>query len=208
VVKQTFIRDFTGVQIRTRGYLPHWEQPNATYSLTIRLHDSLPYAAIDRIRHEYSVMRRTVRSAIEKAELRAQLEQQIDNELHLGHGEAFMNDPRVADIVANTFTYFDGVRYELIAWCVMPNHMHAVITPFESWSLQRIVQSWKGYSARMANQVLRREGRFWQREYYDRIVRDEKDLVRTMAYVRNNPEKAGLKDWKWVGRPEAGAPAG
>lgn len=80
-----------------------------------------------------------------------------------------------------------------------------------SQSLARIVQSWKSYTAKRANEILKREGAFWAREYFDRIVRSPEDLSRTVEYVVNNPVKAGLKEWRWVGvagGPPADRPAG
>lgn len=204
VVRKTLLHDITEVRVRSRGYLPHWRQPNATYSLTIRLDDSLPRAVIDRLRDEHRAMRHAITgglrklTAIEKADVRARLDLAVDRELHRGMGSAAMNAPAIADLVANTLLFFDGARYQLDAWCVMPNHVHAVITPGDRWQLDTIVHSWKSYSARMANRLLQRHGTFWQREYFDRIIRDEKDLAGCIGYVLENPTKAGLTNWRWT----------
>ena len=80
----------------------------------------------------------------------------------------------------------------------MPNHVHVVIRAIGDQCLWRMVESWKSYTAKEANKVLGRRGRFWARDYFDRIVRNEEDLSRTIEYVLGNPEKAGLKGWKWV----------
>ena len=83
----------------------------------------------------------------------------------------------------------------------MPNHVHAVVEPREGHSLGPIVHSWKSYSAKQANQVLGRSGEFWHRDYFDRYIRDEGHLARTIDYVENNPVKAGLcassGGWPW-----------
>ncbi|HEX2831400.1 MAG TPA: transposase [Thermoanaerobaculia bacterium] len=203
MVKKSLLQSITDVRVRSRGYVPHWEQCGATYSLTIRLHDSLPLAVIEQIREQQRVLRRTISgapmlTAFERAILRAEFEQTVDRELHRGLGVAFMNDPSIAELIAQTIVHFDGERYRLDGWCVMPNHVHAIVTPFDGWPLAGIVRSWKGYSARMANRLLQRDGAFWQREYFDRIIRDEKDLAGCIAYVVENPVKAGLRDWKWT----------
>ena len=88
----------------------------------------------------------------------------------------------------------------------MPNHVHVLIQTLGEQSLARIVHSWKSYTAHRANEILGRSGTFWQREYFDRIVRDEEDLRRTIEYVIENPVKAGLRDWPWVWSA-GGAPA-
>jgi REP element-mobilizing transposase RayT len=101
--------------------------------------------------------------------------------------------------MAETLLHYDRVRYLLLAWCVMPNHVHVVFRPMENHTLAQIVQTWKSYSAHKANRLLGRSGEFWQREYYDHLVRDEADLHRIVRYVLENPRKAKLADWPWVG---------
>jgi REP element-mobilizing transposase RayT len=80
----------------------------------------------------------------------------------------------------------------------MPNHVHVVFQPFEGHSLDKTLHSWKSYTSTLANKLLNRSGAFWQREYYDHIIRNEKQFHRIIEYVLENPQKAGLKDWPWV----------
>ena len=101
-------------------------------------------------------------------------------------------------MVASAIRHFDGDRYRLFAWCVMPNHVHAVLQPLGTWNLAQILHSWKSFTAQRANALLNRSGAFWQREYYDRMLRDGKEFLRAVEYVGRNPEKAGLNDWPWV----------
>lgn len=104
----------------------------------------------------------------------------------------------VAEIVATALRHFDGSRYRLLCWCVMPNHVHVVVQPAPSTNLSSVVHSWKSYTAQQINRLLGRQGTLWQREYYDHIVRSEVALGRIMVYVMNNPAKAGLVNWPWV----------
>ena len=80
----------------------------------------------------------------------------------------------------------------------MPNHVHVVVRPLDPWRLGGIIHSWKSFTATRANRLLHRSGPFWQREYFDRIIRDEEDLSATVKYVVENPAKAKLKDWNWT----------
>ena len=99
---------------------------------------------------------------------------------------------------------YNGVRYNLGAWVVMPNHVHVVVRPEPGvGELDAITRSWKGYTARKINAVEGRPGRFWQGESYDSIIRDAEHLYRVVQYIGNNPGKAGLagKCPLWV-RPE------
>jgi putative transposase len=112
-----------------------------------------------------------------------------------------LKDPTIAALVENAMLHFDGDRYRLLAWCIMPNHVHVVVEPIEGNRLGAIVQAWKSFTAHQANNVLRRNGPFWHKDYFDRFIRDEGHLARTIDYVENNPVKAGLastaNSWSW-----------
>jgi REP element-mobilizing transposase RayT len=95
--------------------------------------------------------------------------------------------------------HFDGERYWLSAWVVMPNHLHMLLMPNAQWSLSEIMKSFKSYTSHEANKILRQHGQFWMEDYFDRYVRDEKHFVSAIAYIENNPVKARLckkpEDW-------------
>jgi REP element-mobilizing transposase RayT len=129
----------------------------------------------------------------------------IDGALDAGHGACWMTRPEIATLVVCAFQRFDGERYQLSAWCVMPNHVHVVIRPHAGHSLSKILQSWKGSTAYEANHRIGRSGTFWQREAYDHLIRDEAEFHHAVQYVLNNPTKAGLRDWPWIWvHPEVG----
>ncbi|CAN5409188.1 hypothetical protein BH11ARM2_BH11ARM2_33280 [soil metagenome] len=88
--------------------------------------------------------------------------------------------------------YHDGIRYDLKAWVVMPNHVHALIHVRDGLPLGKIVQSWKARTARRMYVRLGRRGRVWERVYFDRYIRDEEHFWRTIEYIEMNPVKAGL----------------
>jgi putative DNA methylase len=123
----------------------------------------------------------------------------LETYLNAGHGACYLRHPRIARLVENALLYFDGERYRMIAWVVMPNHVHTLIETFEGHPLHGILHSWKSYTANVANQILGRTGRFWFPEYFDRYIRDERHFTRAVRYIHNNPVKAGLvddaKDW-------------
>jgi len=184
------------VGVRSRGYLPHWEADNATYFITYRLADSLPRAVVSRIREQYRADR--VRGMTGPMASR-RLSRRMNRYLRAGHGECLLREPAIAELTIDTWRHFDGERYQLITWCVMPNHGHVILRLFHGSELARVVHSWKSYTAKVANRLLARSGEFWAREYYDRCIRDEKELLRTVRYVLQNPAKAGLVDWPYVG---------
>jgi hypothetical protein len=97
---------------------------------------------------------------------------------------------------------FDGSRYNIIAWCVMPNHVHVVIQPAPGFELPQILHSWKSFTATRANRMLNRIGDFWRAEYYDHLIRDEGELVHSIKYALANPANAGIEPWDWRGQNE------
>ena len=103
-------------------------------------------------------------------------------------------------IVENAILFGADERYALLAWCVMPNHVHVLLTP--AWELSTITQGLKGYTAREINRLQDQVGRtFWQDESYDHWARDADELVRIVEYIERNPVKAGLckqaAAWPW-----------
>ena len=138
-------------------------------------------------------------SARERERLEELFTGKIDSYLDAGTGSCFLAYPVVAKMMAESLCHFNGDRYHLFVWCVMPNHVHVVFRPLGNHSLSQLVHSWKSFSAKEANRILKRSGRFWQHEYYDHLIRDEIEFSRIVDYVLKNPEKAGLCDWPWVG---------
>jgi REP element-mobilizing transposase RayT len=192
------------VSIRSRGHLPHWEAATATYFVTFRLADSLPQAALRRIlfaREDIpataAMMGRSI-SEPERKRLSKLHARRIERYLDAGAGQCFLRNDAVARVVADSLRRFHGTRYQLFTWCVMPSHVHVVFQTLDGNVLPRILHSWKSFSAKQANQILRRSAEFWQREYYDRLIRDRAEFHRAVQYVVENPKKAGFKDWAWV----------
>jgi REP element-mobilizing transposase RayT len=108
----------------------------------------------------------------------------------------------IATVVRNALLHAEQEqgRYDLCAWVIMPNHIHLLVTPFVS--LRVITQGLKGFTARRANQILRRQHQpFWQDESFDHWIRDEYEFQRVLRYIEENPVKAGLVrkpvQWRW-----------
>ena len=195
--------------IRSRGYLPHLEGERPIYFVTFRLADSLPSDLLAQLRKERQLLARARHTGTPQAPncVRIQasraLLRKAEHGLDHGAGQCHMRDPRIAKIVADAIRLFHGKRYELLAWCVMPNHAHVVFAPSHPYQLPAILHSWKSFSAQAANCVLQRSGRFWQPEYFDHLVRSDESLVRIIRYVKENPRRAGLPNWPWVGGPSS-----
>jgi putative transposase len=89
-------------------------------------------------------------------------------------------------------------RLALITLVVMPNHVHAVLVQNPDYSLEKLIRSWKTFTSRNINKLLVRSGSLWQRDYFDRLVRDETHLANCVRYVRRNPEKARLRNSEYI----------
>jgi len=117
-----------------------------------------------------------------------------------------LQDPHVAQIVGNAFKHFDQLRYNLIAYSIMPNHIHVLISPTISesedlYSPSRTIYTWKRFTANEINKHLGRIGALWQKDYYDILLHDQQSIFNTIEYILNNPVKAVLVDnWEqWKG---------
>ncbi|CAN5894980.1 hypothetical protein BH11VER1_BH11VER1_01910 [soil metagenome] len=193
--------------------LPHWTQEGAVYAVTFRLADSLPEAVIESIKLERQQIIDNAKSqnreisASENERSKRLESERIEEALNNAHGSCVMNNAEVAQIVSDSLLHFDGDRYHLYAWCVMPNHVHVIVEPSPNNELADILHSWKSFSAKEINKKLNRTGELWQKESYDHIIRDEADYQSQVEYVLDNPTKAKLKDWKWLGRSDGILPS-
>ena len=173
---------------RSRGYLPHFDSPGLHQFITYRLADALPASR----RHEWQ--------ALLQVEDNFQRIQKLEAYIDLGHGEFLLRDGQVAALVQVNLLHFDEKTYRLIAWCIMPNHVHALIEMRET-PLAEVLGSWKSYTSKRANRMLGRTGQFWQEEYFDRYMRDEEHLREVIHYIENNPVSARLvhapAQWRW-----------
>lgn len=192
----------------TRGYLPHIKVEGATYFVTFRLADSLPRSVVKEIKAEREALLQKAKrnkgklSKEDEKRLRHLTTERIEEYLNAGHGACWLRRKDVATLVANALYSFDGDRYTLQGFVVMPNHVHLLVTPQGSYTLSSILHSWKSYTANEANRILGRSGEFWQQESYDHIVRDDADFERILQYIIDNPVQAGLcstpEEWPFL----------
>jgi len=121
-----------------------------------------------------------------------ELRRKIDRYEDAGHGLCVLRDRRAASLVEEALLHFDGERYRLIAWCVMPNHVHAMIEMRDGFLLTRLLHSWKSFTAKEINKIFGTTGQLWFEEYHDRFIRDEHHFRASVAYIERNPVEAGL----------------
>ncbi len=195
--------------------LPHYQPPGVALFITFRLADSIPTSVQRQLRAEAEEVEAILARIVNPQERakRTYLEQRRffgkwDTALDTAkNGPFWLRIPEITESVVECLHYPDGNMYDLDAFCVMPNHVHVILTPLLKdkdtyYSIAAIMHSIKGNSARKANPHLGRSGQFWQHENYDHVVRDEAEWKRIITYILNNPVKAGLvaqaKDWPWT----------
>jgi REP element-mobilizing transposase RayT len=171
----------------SRGYLPHCDVPGLIQSITFRLGDSLPSEV--------------VATALADKPSSDQRRERLEVLLNAGRGDCWLALDDIAALVQKALLHFDGQRYQLLAWCVMPNHVHMLIETREGYPLSEVVHSWKSFTAKEINHLLGRSGMVWAADYFDRYIRDDAHLQGAIEYIESNPAEAGLarrpEDWRF-----------
>jgi putative transposase len=217
----------TSREIITRRNLPHWYVPGAVHFVTYRLAGTIPVAVLAEMRDRREARKKLASPAgITPAEYRDRLHKQFfaeyDHYLDQNRQIDWLARPAIAAVIRGNLYHRDGKKYHLLAYCVMPNHVHVLLQPIvslpesgrasecASWQLAvteeglsdditdarsplaTIMHSLKSYTANRANELLGRSGQFWLHESYDHWVRDTDELCRIAEYIAGNPVKAGL----------------
>jgi len=191
----SFLDPWNEIDISQRN-LPHWQQSGKTYFVTFRLADSLPASKLSELESEReSWLKHNPEpwSVSQHNEYHKRFSAKINDWLDAGSGSCVLKDERAAKTIADALTHFEGERYHLGAWVIMPNHVHAIVTPLEEHDLTKILHSWKSFTAHKINDLLGLEGQLWQHESYDHLVRNEESLFKIEEYIDRNPELAGIK---------------
>jgi cysteine desulfurase len=170
-------------------HLPHFDTPGLLQAITYRLSDSLPTAVLDHINAKLALAA--------PSEHDRQQHILLGQALDAGHGSCLLRDPAHAKTVVEAWLHGDHSKYRLHAWVVMPNHVHVLVEPLAGNTVAHLVQSWKSFtSRRFASSDVG-----WQRDYFDRFIRDADHYWKTVRYIEDNPVHAGLvtraEDWLW-----------
>jgi REP element-mobilizing transposase RayT len=177
-----------------RRHLPHWNQVGRIYFVTFRLADSIPAFRAADLRRQRRAWQRAhpmPHDPVQQREYQMLFSYRIERWLDQCIGSCLLADLRCGQIAVDALLAFDRQRYRLDQWVVMPNHVHALVTPHEGYRLKRILQGWKSFTAHAINSHLGRHGQLWQRESFDHLVRSADHLERFRRYIRANPRKAG-----------------
>lgn len=205
-------------EIISRRNLPHWYVPNAMHFITFRLAGTIPRDVLERLKARKTDLLARKASGESRLQHRERVHKQLfaeyDRHLDANREIHWLEDPRVAALVRRSLYFWHGQKYGLVCWCIMPNHVHLLLKPFDvdapsevdrdaldpgecedsNSPLSRIMHSLKSYTAHEANKLLGRTGAFWQHESYDHWVRDEDELERIVQYINANAVQARLAE--------------
>ena len=187
-----------------RKKLPHIQPEEETFFITYRLVNSIPVTKLKELEELFIIRQKNVKTNKEKYNEHKRHFGLTDDYLDKSPNEPhWLKEDAIASIVAESLHFCNQKFYKLWCYCIMPNHVHLVITTLKNAPpLYTIMQKHKRHTATTCNKALKRSGQFWTHESYDHIIRNEEEFNRIVWYVINNPVKAGFvkiwQDWKWT----------
>ncbi|MBI2421872.1 MAG: transposase [Candidatus Hydrogenedentes bacterium] len=185
----------------TRRHMPHWQLDGGLYFVTWRLADSLPQDLLRQWFEERRVWLEKHPKPWDSETLaiyQREFPQRMQDWLDAGYGSCVLHNPACAESVAQVLRKFDGDRYDIASFVVMPNHVHALFQLWGETKLVPLLQAWKGTSARDINRLTGRRGTLWQQESRDTSIRNLEHFARSYHYILDNPRKAGLRDGEYL----------
>ena len=180
--------------------LPHWQQDHVSYFITFRLAGSLPATMLRERkleRESWLVAHPEPWSTETEMKYHRLFSHRIDQWLDQGAGDCLLADEGNAKIVSSAFAHFDRERYLIHSWVIMPNHVHLLVSMEKSSDLGGMIGSWKRFTATKINKTAGSQGPVWQRNYFDRIIRDWDHFMNVARYIRRNPAKAKLPEGRF-----------
>ena len=190
-----------------RRRLPHIMPPGETLFITYRLYNTLPYSVLLDLQSEHAsflTKQKQKNPDLSEKDINQQWEARyfltIDSFIDkFSEGDNWLCETHVASLVKEAIHYRDGNRFDLHAYCIMPNHVHLLVTNNQqNVPFYRVLGSLKANSAKVINEHLNRVGKpLWASESYDHVVRTGKSFERIISYIVGNPVKAGfVKNWE------------
>jgi len=193
---------------------PHWSQAGAIVFITFRTHDSIPKEVINRWEREKQEWLRIrghqvtghwedvllTLSDKERAEFQKQFRRCREEFLDTCYGQCRLRQPQLAKIVSDSLLHFDGQRYRMGDFVVIPNHVHLLAAFQTADSLKDQCDSWLHFTAVQINRVLGQTGKFWQQEPFDHLVRSPEQYAYLRQYIAENPLKARLRPDAYIYR--------
>ena len=190
-----FLSPFSEVEA-TERYLPHWQWNGGVYFVTWRLADAISQTLLRQWAEDRRIwleQHPKPWDATTRVEYQRSFPRRLESWLDSGYGSCLLRNPACSGIAAKVMRKFDGERYDIASFVIMPNHVHALFQLRGQTKIHPLLKAWKGTSAREINKHLGRQGTLWLDESRDTSIRSQDHLVRSYLYARRNPELAGLQ---------------
>jgi REP element-mobilizing transposase RayT len=199
--------------------LPHWSQAGTVCFITWRTFDSIPASVMRRWyadrddwlwRHGVNAKAVDWRAQLEDLDQRLRGEfartfsERWHRQLDACYGSCHLRQPELSQIVSESLLKFDGERYELTDFVVMPNHIHLLAAFADESAMLKQCEGWKHYQAVRINRAIGRSGRFWQQDGFDHLVRSVEQFEALRRYVALNPTEARLKEGEYCHYSKSG----
>lgn len=195
-------------------FRPHWSQAGTVVFITFRSYDSIPREVLRRWEREkcewlrrrgYDVAKHWSTAVAmlrekDRADFHRQFHRCREDVLDTCRGRCLLRRPEVARIVADSLLYFDGRRYRMGDFIVMPNHVHLLAAFATTDAMTAQCDSWLHYTAFRINQAINEKGKFWQQEPFDHLVRSLEQYEYLRRYIADNPRRAGLRPGEYLYR--------
>ncbi|MDE6242885.1 MAG: transposase [Muribaculaceae bacterium] len=197
------------IEITDKSNLPHWHQKGKIQFITFRQADSLPQERINDLKKDIALFKSlnpepwTTEIKRRYNNLIGQTEERL---LNKGFGSNRLKNPEIRRIVHDTLHYKADIDYQLLAYVIMPNHVHLLIKSIGDKTTPQILHSIKRFSAFKINRYLKATGKFWLAESFDRIVRNKEHLKHCVSYITENPRNLPITDYElYVNGPLIGS---
>lgn len=195
-------------------FRPHWSQAGAVVFITFRTADSIPREVLHRWEREKQDWLRNrgldpglhwsdvlpTLSPKDKDDFYKEFNRCREVFLDLCQGQCLLRQPELAQIVADSLLHFDGQRYRMGDFIVMPNHVHLLAAFATAETLKEQCDSWLHYTAVQINRKIGSKGKFWQQEPFDHLVRSIEQYEFLRQYIADNPIKAHLQPGEFLYR--------
>ena len=199
-------------------FRPHWSQAGAVVFITFRTHDSIPRAVLQKWEREKQAwLRRRGHSDTDhwsviipklpekdRVDFQKEFHRCREDFLDTCHGRCLLRRPELAQIVADALLHFDGERYRMGDFIVMPTHVHLLAAFATTEAMARQCDSWLHYTAFQINRTIGERDKFWQQEPFDHLVRSLEQYEYLLQYIAYNPRKARLKPGEYLYRKYEG----
>ncbi|MCK9155413.1 MAG: transposase [Paludibacteraceae bacterium] len=190
IPKDPFLDEFESVNELYYHDLPHWHQDKKLQFVTFRLADSLPQSKLeDFIQQKKDFLRFHPQPWDDETAILyyKKYGSNLEKWLDAGMGSCALKEPEIREIVNNAFYFFNEKKYILHSFVIMPNHVHVLVELLGENKINEILHSWKSFTANQINKKTGRSDKFWMRESFDRIIRDESHYKKVVSYITNNP---------------------